>query len=144
MTYCTQQDLIDRHSELKLAQLTDVVNKPASTVNVVTVAKHIGDAASTIDSYIAKRVSLPMATVPAVLTKVAVDLSWYFILGNRAQKDDQETAAYKEAIRWLENVSKGLVVIGGDDGAEVAPAGGGQVKTSKPNRVFTRDRLAGF
>lgn len=144
MTYCTQQDLIDRFGQLKLVQLTDRENKPATTINETTVAKHIDDAVSTIDSYIAKRVALPLATVPPVLTKVAVDLSWYFLLGASVGKDDPAAAAYRDAIRWLENVAKGLVIIGDVEGETPAPAGGGQIQTSAPNRIFSRDKLAGL
>lgn len=143
MTYCTQQDLIDRFGAARLIQLTDKVNKPASTIDAVTVAKHIGDASSMIDGYVAKLHALPLTVVPPVLVKIAVDLAWYYLLGNAAGKDTPEAIAYREAVRWLENVSKGLVVLE-DAGIMPPQAGGGQVQTSKPDRVFTRDSLRDY
>lgn len=143
MTYCTQQDLVDRFGTLRLAQLTDRVNKPASVIDAVVIGKHIADASSMIDGYLAKRYSLPLASVPSALTKIGVDLAWYYLLGDGAGKDDPASVAYRDAMRWLENVAKGLIVI--ESAGEIpSPAGGGQIKTSAPDRVFTRDSLAGL
>jgi phage gp36-like protein len=71
-----------------------------------------------------------------------VDLAWYYLLGDSAGKDDPASVAYRDALRWLENVARGLVQV--DGGAQLPPAGGGQIKTSAPNRVFTRDNMSGF
>lgn len=143
MTYCTQQDLVDRFGELRLIQLTDRVNKPATTIDATTVSRHIGDASSMIDSYLTKRFRLPLPEVPAVLTKFAVDLAWYYLLGDSVGKDDAAAVAYRDARAWLQDVSKGLVSIeGAVEG--LAPAGGGQIQTSAPDRVFTREDLGGF
>lgn len=143
MPYCTQQDLIDRFGSARLVQLTDKTNKPATTIDPVTVAKHIGDASSMIDGYVAKRHALPLVSVPAVLVKIGVDIAWYYLLGNAAGKDSPEAIAYRDAISWLESVSKGLVVLD-DGGTAPLPSGGGQIQTSAPDRVFTRDSMAGF
>jgi phage gp36-like protein len=144
MTYCTLQDLIDRFGEQRLVQLTDKINKPATTIDAVTVAKHIGDAVSMINSYVAKRYAVPLTFVPEALTKVAVDLAWYYLRGDAVEKDDPAAIAFRDAIKWLENVSKGLIIIEGADGVALPSAGGGQVKTSPPNRVFTRTSLDSF
>ena len=143
MSYCTQEDLVDRFGTARLVQLTDRTNKPATTINPTMVAKHITDASSMIDGYIGKRVQLPLAIVPPMLTKVAVDLAWYYLLGDAAGEKDPATLAYRDAIRWLQDVAKGLIVIG-DEGDGVAPAGGGEVKLSGPQRIFDRETLAGL
>lgn len=144
MTYCTQQDLVDRFGSTRLVQLTDRVNKPASTIDAVMVARHVADADSLINSYLAKRYQLPLTVpVPAALTKVAVDLAWYFLLGDTVEKDSSAALAHREALSWLKSVSAGTVVIEGA-GEALQSAGGGQVKTSAPNRVFTRDSLGDF
>lgn len=143
MAYCTQQDLVDRFGAGRLIQLTDRTNTPATTIDGTVVAKHIGDATSLIDSYVGKRYALPLGNVPAVLTKVAVDLAWYFLLGPSASKDGPEAMARAEAVRWLEAVSKGLAVID-DAGLKPAQAGGGQIKIAAPARVMSRDSLRGL
>lgn len=143
MAYCTQQDLIERFGAARLVQLTDKTNRPATTIDPVTVARHIADATSMIDSYLGKRYALPLPVVPAVLTKVAVDLAWYYLLGSAAEKDTPEASAYRDARIWLESVSKGLAIIEGA-GEQLDQAGGGQIKTAAPDRIFTRDSLRGY
>jgi phage gp36-like protein len=143
MTYITQQGLIDRGWERQLIQLTDKTNKPATTIDTTTVARHIGDASSTIDSYLAKRYALPLAAVPPVLEKIAADIAIYFAHGTAVDKDGAIAAAHREAIRWLDGVARGLVTIDGA-GTAPAPSGGGQVKIAGPDRVFDRDSMGGF
>lgn len=144
MTYCTQQDLVDRFGATKLIQLTDRVNKPATTINVVTVTERIGDAASLINSYLGKKYQLPLTVaVPAVIRTYAIDIAWFLLHGDAADKDHPARLAYNDAKAWLKAVSMGDVIIEGA-GEIVAPAGGGEIKTSQPDRVFTRESLRRF
>jgi len=144
MTYCSQQDLIDRFGATKLVQLTDKVNKPASTIDATTVTKRIEDAVSLINSYLAKKYQLPLTVaVPEVLTTYAINITWFLLHGDAAGKDSPVRMAYDDALRWLKAVSQGGVVIEGA-GEIITQAGGGQIKTSTPNRVFTRDRMSDF
>lgn len=140
MTYVTQQDLIDRFGELELVQLTDRVNIPVSTIDPVVVGRALDDASALIDSYLAKKVKLPLAVVPVKLVKTAADIARYYLHGKAADKDSPVTRAYNEAVAWLRDVSRGLVELS-EDGETPAPAGGGSVKAVAPNRVFTRDSL---
>jgi phage gp36-like protein len=145
VTYCTQQDLMDRFGEDRLIQLTDRENYPATTINATAVAKHIADASSTIDMYLAKKYQLPLTVeVPAALTKICVDLSWYALQGDTVEKDSAVAVAYRMAMAELGRLASGEVVIKGAAGAELAQAGGGQIKTGAPSRVFTRDSMGEF
>lgn len=140
MTYATQQDLIDRFGNTELIQLTDKVNRPATTIDATPVARALTDAAALIDGYLGKLYRLPLSAVPPVLTKNACDIARYYLHGKAAEKDGPVAIAYGEATGWLKDVSKGLVTL---DVEGVAPAqtGGGSVKASAPGRVFTRDSL---
>ncbi len=143
MNYVTQQDLIDRFGEPELVQLTDRTNRPATTIDATTVARHIADAESMIDGYLGKVYALPLATVPPVLVKIAADLARYFLHGPSAEKDGAVERAYRDARAWLNDVAGGAVVI---ENAGVIPsqAGGGRIQTSAPDRVFTRDSMGEF
>lgn len=143
MTYATQQDLIDRFGNTELVQLTDKVNRPATTIDPTPVARALTDAAALIDGYLGKLYRLPLSAVPPVLTKNACDIARYYLHGKAAEKDGHVAIAYGEATGWLRDVSKGLVTL---DVEGVAPAqsGGGSVKASAPGRVFTRDSLRHF
>lgn len=143
MAYCTKQDLIDRFGERELIQLTDRTNIPVSTIDDTVVDRAITDAEALADGYLAKVVALPLAPVPAVLTKITADVARYYLHGKSAEKDGPIARAHAEAMAFLRDVSKGLVTLT-DDGDAPKPAGGGQVQTSGPARVFTRDRLRSF
>jgi len=143
VTYAVKQDLIDRFGEKELRELTDRVNRPPTTIDDVVVGRALADADGLIDGYIGKRYALPVAEVPPMLTKTAADLARYFLHGKAADKDSPVTAAYNQAVAWLRDVSKGLVELG-NGAIEPPAAGGGSVKTSRPNRVFTRDTMGGF
>ena len=140
MPYATQQDLIDRFGTAELVQLTDKVNRPASTIDATPIDRALGDAAALIDGYLAKLYRLPLGNVPPILVKVACDIARYYLHGKAAEKDDAVSRAYAEATKWLENVSKGLVTLEAE-GVAAPQTGGGSVKASAPGRVFTRDSL---
>ena len=141
--YVDLQGLIDRGWKGKLVQLTDRTNTPASTVDATVVARHIGDAASLIDSYLVKNYTLPLTAVPASLEKVAADLAIYFIAGDTVEKDSAIDRGYRDALRWLEQVARGQVALEAE--GIVPPASGdGRVQLRGPDRIFSRDSLRGF
>jgi phage gp36-like protein len=143
MGYAVKQDLIDRFGEKELRELTDRVNRPPTTIDETVVGRALADATALIDGYIAKKYNLPLATVPEILIKTTSDVARYYLHGKAADKDSPVTAAYNQAVAWLKDVAKGLIQL--DDGGETPePAGGGAIKTSAPNRVFTRTSLRSF
>lgn len=140
-SYATKQDLIDRFGEQELIERTDRVHIPPSTVDDAVVDQALGDATSEIDGYIAARYTLPLASVPRRLVKVTCDLARYYLLGNAA--DDTARAAYEDGVKWLVNVSKGVVQLDKPEGGDApAPAGGPQV-SSVPH-TFDPDTMRDF
>lgn len=142
MTYCTQQDLVDRGWQQELVELTDKTNTPATTIDATIVAAHILDASSTIDGYLAKRYTLPLVDVPPVLVKNAADIARYFLHGDSATKESPVERAFQNAMKWLRDIATGAVVLE-NAGQVPASAGGLHVRTNKPSRVFSRDSLDG-
>ena len=143
--YVSEQNLIDRFGESELVQLTDTVNRPASTIDGAKVAAAIRDASALIDSYILARTPLPLqaAAVPPVLTRVAGDIARYYLHGSRADGDHPATMRYRDALSWLKDVAKGTVQLesGGPDG-DPEPSQGGA--NHEGRRVFTDESLRGF
>lgn len=76
MRYCTLQDMIDTYGEARLAELSDRVNMPATTIDASIVDRAIADAEAEINMYLAGRHNLPLASVPVMLTRIACDLAW--------------------------------------------------------------------
>ena len=139
--YVSERNLVDRFGETELVQLTDTVNRPASTVDAAKVAAAIRDASALIDSYIVARTPLPLETVPPVLTRVAGDIARYYLHGSRADGDHPVTMRYRDALSWLKDVSKGTVQLEAVD-KDPEPSQGGA--NHEGPRVFTDDSLRGF
>ncbi|WP_337267063.1 gp436 family protein [Oryzifoliimicrobium ureilyticus] len=144
MTYCTKQDLIDRFGETELVQVTDRMNKPASTIDDTVVNRALSDATALIDGYIGKAYKLPLAAVPDSLVKASADIARYYLHFKGVDKESPVQRAYDQAVTLLLNVSKGLVQLVEDTGTAPAPAGDGMVQFSGAERVFTRCSLRGF
>jgi len=141
--YVNLQGLIDRGWEKKLIQLTDRVNRPATTIDATVVDRHITDACSLIDSYLVKNYTLPLTAVPPALEKVAADLAISFVYGDAVEKDGPIDRAYRDGLRWLEQVARGQVALE-EDGIVPPAAGDGRVQMTGPDRIFSRDSLRGF
>lgn len=139
MTYAVQQDLVDRFGELELIQLTDRVG--AEAIDATVLGKALADADELIDSYIASRAALPLATVPARLVRVAGDVARYYLHADGPT--EQVATAYKEAIAWLRDVSTGKATLG-DDGVTAAAPAGATIEVLGDDRLMTRTGLKDF
>ena len=135
MTYAVQQDLIDRFGNDELLQVAD--RDGDQVVDATVVTKALEDADELIDSYIAKRYDLPLASVPARLVRLACDIARYYL-----HKDDPTESvetAYKDAVAFLRDVSAGKAEL--DVGGEEPTREGSTVLKEAPDRVFTNDTL---
>lgn len=139
MPYATQQNIVDRFGEAEILRVADRDQDGAIDAGVM--AKALADADAEIDSYIGKIYALPLATVPARVVDLAQDIALYKLYASNPPED--VVRRYKDALAFLVNVSKGLAVLPGLDGASPAPSGTG-VGLSAPDRVFTRDTLKDY
>lgn len=139
MPYTTQQNLIERFGESEIVALSD--RDGDDVIDAAVMAKALADADAEIDSYIGKAYALPLATVPARVVDLAQDIALYKLYASNPPED--VVRRYKDALAFLVNVSKGLAVLPGLDGAEPAPASAG-VDVSGPDRIFSRDSLKGL
>jgi phage gp36-like protein len=96
MTYCTQDNLVDRFGETEIIQLTDRTRAGAMDSTVVALA--ISDAAARIDAKLRTRYTLPFSTTPAELEPIACDITRFFLWGEGAPEivKDRFTAAMRE------------------------------------------------
>ena len=138
MTYATQQNLIDRFGTTELAQLTD--RTAGTTIDATVVAKALTDADAEINGYLATRYTLPLSPVPTIIERLACDIARYFLFEDRVT--EQVKARYDAAIKFLTNVSKGVITLG-VDAASAAPAESGGAQVTAGDRVFTRGKADG-
>ena len=119
MSYCTQQQLIDRpYGEQELIQLTDTQHQGVINVTVLNQALAATDAE--IDSYLTA--FLPLATIPPRLVFIAIDITLYYLYQGRML--EQVEKRYNAAIRYLDQVRQGKDSLGPGmtAGSEIAPS----------------------
>lgn len=140
MPYATQADLVERFGETELIQISNR-SLGATTIDAVVVASKLADADAEIDGYLQGRYQLPLVPVPAVLLRLACDISRYHLYDDRVTEAVMQR--YKDAIAYLVRVSKGEVQLGLGAG-EAPPASSGGPEFATPGREFTRDSLRDF
>lgn len=132
MPYCTKQDMIDRFSEQELIELTDRDN--LGDINDTVIAQAIDDASAEIDGYLVKY-TLPLVVVPRVLIRANCDIARYFLYDDEAS--EQVIRRYEAIIKYLTQVSKGVINIGPDASGEKPQANDGAIVQSG-GRIFGR------
>lgn len=119
MAYCTADDIRSQIPAETLAQLCfdDWTSESYDTEDVdAAVAERtaaaIDDAGAIIDGYLAGRYAVPLAPVPALVKKCAVDLAAYGLFARKDQISETRGQRYKDVIKLLEAVSAGKITLG--------------------------------
>lgn len=128
MTYCTQQDMIDRYGEEDLTQLTD--RDQTGSIDAAVLSTAIDDGGGTIDTYLSKRYALPLAQVPAVLKRLNCDIARYYLYGTEAP--DSVADRHNAALELLQSISKGDIDLPVDE----VSGGGGTVAYESGTAAF--------
>jgi len=138
MTYATEQHMVDRFGEQELVELTDRVG--VGRIDAAVLDRALTDADGEINGYLATRYTLPLSPVPLTLARIASDIARYYLYADRVT--EAVRTRYQDAIKFLRNVSEGLVTLG-VDAASAAPADAGGPQFDGAERVFTRGRQDG-
>ncbi|WP_104565846.1 gp436 family protein [Ralstonia mannitolilytica] len=131
MAYCTQADLVLAFGNDELVQLTDRADPPTGAIDPERVANAIETATSEINVYLEGRYSLPLASVPTVLHRVAVDLARYHLFMD-IREDHPAAIRYSHQVKLLSKIADGKVSLGLDEaGAVQKPADTVQVSAGR-------------
>lgn len=141
MSYCTQDDILEQLDEDIVIQLTD--DTDAGVIDADRVTRAIADADAEIDSYCGTRYSVPFAAAPAMIRKTSVDVAVYNLYARRKGAPEDRRNRYNNALKFLQNVSRGLISLGAAAPA-AADDSGPQATTSADDRIFTKDTLEGY
>lgn len=149
MGYCTDKEVRDMLKDDLVSALLgddyleDKEEREKAILPYITAA--ITDADAEIDGYLAKRYSVPLSPVPAVIQKFAKDMAVYNLVSRQGvdESDREKTYLnrYNAAIKFLMAVAEGKIEIGTGSPKEAALTGF-QVKSAP--RVFSRDSLKGW
>ena len=141
MTYATQADLTDRFGAVELAQLTDRTN--GVVIDATVLGRALTDADAEIDSYLATRYALPLASTPVVLVRMAADIARYRLYDDRVTEAVRQR--YGDAVSLLKRMATGEVQLAGSTVLAVATTGSGNaVHTRTPTRTFNADVLGTY
>lgn len=141
MTYCTLEDLIDAYGERMLVNLTDRDELASGVIDLPTVARALSGTDALIDGYLSVRYSLPLADVPPLIRDIAQIIAIWKL--HPAGVDPKIEEDYKQALRSLEGLSRGLIRLS-IDGAEPQSHGGMGVRVTDRERPLTAENLRGL
>ncbi|MBA1445877.1 MAG: DUF1320 domain-containing protein [Chromatiales bacterium] len=136
MSYCTQQDLIDRFGEDELIQLTDRNDLGMIDSAMVDAATNRSD--NKIDRYCRDRYILPLNPAVDVLD-IACDLSRFYLYEDNTTEEVEKRR--DQALTDLRDIATGRQKLS----AAIATTGSsGMPEFQTGTRVFSRDTLDGF
>ena len=132
MSYCSQQDLVDRYGSDELGLITSGVK---GQIDGTKVARALTDTDSLINSYIAERYTVPVNPVPSALNAAACAIARYKLWVNKAS--ERITQDYKDALAWLVQIAAGTASLADAQSAPTEQVSGSSVKIVAPARKFT-------
>lgn len=141
MPYCAKTDILEQIDEDILIQLTD--DEDTASVDDDMVTRAIADADAEIDSYCGVRYPVPFSTVPDIIRKWSVEFAIYNLYARRKGVSDDRKERYNNGIRFLRDVSKGVVSLGPDD-PDSTPSDANAPQITSSDRIFSRDKMKGF
>ena len=144
MFYCTAEDIEIQIGKEPLIQLTND-NCEQDTIDTVVCEEAILYSSTLIDGYLRGRYNLPLNTQFPLLRVVAMDLSIYRLYSRRIMTEIPEVVcdAYKNAIKTLENLQKGIITLETQDNQTLQ---NGEYRTNKTelDRLFNKGRLSEY
>lgn len=141
MAYCTQADLEERYGTQLLIDLTDRGETATGTIDADAVTRAISEADALIDGYVKGRYVLPFATAPDPLAKLSREIAIYTL--HVYEPNEKILRDYQQAIRTLEAIAKGTILLDAD-GVTPAGTGAGGARVTDRERPFTADSMKGF
>lgn len=128
MSYATRTQLEERYGADELAQRESLLTPGA-------VERALADADAEIDSYLASRYAVPVAPVPAILTRLCCAIGRYHLLGDAATEVARK--AYEDARAFLREVQAGRAQLEGV--GTLGSSGSGCVQQASSDRLFSRE-----
>lgn len=110
MPYAAQADMVSRFGESEVIQLTDRAN--IGEIDAAVLASALASAEQEINAYCDARYTVPFLTVPIIVRDFSCDIARYRLCGAEVVETDEIRNRYKDAIKFFENVAKGVISLG--------------------------------
>jgi len=140
MAYIVKDDILKQLALEDLIGLTDDAN--SGSVDDAIVSAAISNSEGEADGYLAVRYKTPVSPVPVIIQALVVDLAIYRLYGRRKGIPEDVEKRRDDAIKFLRDVSRGLVELGVDTPSP--ENSGAQVDLESDTRIFTNDSMSGF
>lgn len=139
MDYCTSDDIEIQIGKNSLVQLTNDDNTQ-QTVDSVVVEEALIYSSTLIDGYLRGKYNLPLNTQFPLLRVIAIDICIYRLYSRRIYTDMPETISenYKNAIRTLEQLKKGVITLETSENTEVKTSGEYRTNKTELDRLFNK------
>lgn len=141
MRYATLTDMLAQFGEREVIAIAD--RNRDGVVDQAILDAALDRASTKMDSYLAARYSLPLASVPGVLVEVCCDICRYNLCGTEVVETDVVRLRYKDAIKTLEQLRDGKLDVGltlaGQAVVDIP-----SVQISGGGRAFSRSRLGDY
>lgn len=125
----------------------EYIDDPAEREALITpiIEEAIKDADGEIDGYLSGKYPVPLLQIPKAINKFSKDIAVYNLFSRagivEGERESNYLSRYKAAVRFLENVAKGVVDIGVNNVKESASTG---FKIKSSPRLFSRDSMKGM
>jgi phage gp36-like protein len=141
--YATAADFELAFGSREALQLSNRDNAASATVvNAAVLEEFLEGASGLIDSYLGARYLTPVVTPTQPLKQACLDIARYYIDNVRVREDVR--LRYEDRIRWLEQVTKGLVELGLPGIAGLTPISGSNGLGLSRSSVDSGLNLQGF
>lgn len=139
--YASKQDLLDRDEGFVW---NTAIDRTTNTLNDTAIIQCLAQADEEIDSFLSRRFVLPLVTVPGLLNKLAIVITFYWLADRDNQVTELLDKRYRDALATLREIvdnkrDLGLPTL-------EAPAEGATGKVTlvqEGERLFTRKKLSG-
>lgn len=139
--YCTIDELEDRYGLPLLLQLSDRGEIAPEAPDPALFDRAIADASALVDSYLAARYLLPLATVPDVVVDLCQAIAIY--KAHPSVAADKIRADYQDALKQLQQIAAGVMRLD-VAGVEPTTSGVSEVRTNDPCRPLSPSSLKGY
>ena len=139
--YATLEQMLARYDRPDSYELTQITAPAGGVLDEEAVEAALAEASGQMDLYIGSRHPLPLSGVSAAqatdLARIACDIARYRLYAHLATEEVR--ARYEEAIRVLEQIAAGRILLRVTSGAGAS----GQARATAAPRVMTRTGLGG-
>jgi phage gp36-like protein len=144
MSYTTNTDVAERLGMTLYVQLTDDAGTGSADEAKVIAARQAAE--GEVNSYLGRRYAVPVDTAAheelgAVLKGITLDLVAYRLHSRHPPVPSDVHAAYSAAIKWLEGIASGRLVLPTVDELPSNPANGFPAAVTGPSRVLSREEM---